>query len=199
VVRANETGRPGTPPDTDAEAAANPEASGGARDAAAEESGAGAPEPSGAPETREGDVDFRDRWLRTEAELQNYRKRARRDAEESSRNAEERVMLELVHALDDLDRALAAAREANAPETWVGGVQLVANRIGEYLGRNGVIALNPVGELFDPTFHEAMLEVDAPDAEPGHVVQVILRGYRRGQRALRPARVVVARRPAGSA
>lgn len=194
MVNTNETGRAGSQPADDAGANAGPPA--GAEPEASEPAEA-ATAPAAAP--REPDAEFRDRWLRAEAELQNFRKRARRDAEESARHAEERVMLELVHALDDLDRALAAAREAGAPDTWTGGVQLVANRIRESLGRHGVAELNPEGERFDPAFHEAMLEVDAADAEPGHIVQVITRGYRRGDRVVRPARVVVARRPAGGA
>lgn len=154
-------------------------------------SGAGAP-PAGAPE------DFKDRWLRAEAELQNFRRRAQREWEEAGRAAEERVMLEVILALDDLERALGAARESGAPESWTAGVQLVANRLAEYLARRGVTALDPVGEAFDPRFHEALLEVESGDAAPGHVVQAVLRGYRRGDRALRAARVVVARRPAAS-
>jgi molecular chaperone GrpE len=141
------------------------------------------------------ETDFKDRWLRTEADLQNYRRRAQRDAEEARRDAEERVMLEIIAALDDLERALEAARESGAPESWTHGVQLVAQRLSEFLVRQGVVALRPVGEPFDPQFHEALLEVDPPaGVAPGAVVQVALTGYRRGARALRAARVVVAKR-----
>lgn len=168
----------------------------------APEAGAGGvnPEPR-APAAAGGapaEPDYHDRWLRAEAEFQNYRRRAQRESDERARSAEERVMLEMILALDDLERALAAAREAGAPESWVGGVQLVVNRMGESLARHGVTAIDPLGERFDPAFHEAMLEVDSADVEPGHVVQVVVRGHRRGSRVLRPARVVVARRPAGS-
>jgi molecular chaperone GrpE len=138
---------------------------------------------------------FKDQWQRTEADLQNYRRRAQRDAEEARRDAEERVMLEIIAALDDLERALEAARESGAPESWTHGVQLVAQRLNEFLVRQGVVALRPVGEPFDPQFHEALLEVDPPaGVAPGAVVQVALTGYRRGARALRAARVVVAKR-----
>lgn len=171
------------------------------------------PEDSGEPSPRAGDaqpadtapaapatdtVDYKERWLRAEADFQNFRRRAQRDIQEERRAAEERVIMEMVHALDDLERALDAAPAAGVPEAWLGGVRLVANRMGEYLDRAGVTAMHPVGERFDPAFHEAMLEVDQPDVEPGHVVQVVLRGYRRGDRVLRPARVVVAKHPAGS-
>jgi len=155
----------------------------------------GEPEPasSSAP------AEFKDRWLRAEAELQNYRRRAQRDLEETRRSSEERVMLEIIAALDDLERAIEASRSANAPDAHIQGVQLVANRLGEYLARQGVAVLNPVGERFDPNFHEALLEVEpAEGIEPGHIMQVALKGYRRGDRALRPARVVVARRQGGA-
>ena len=151
-----------------------------------------APEPAAAPA-----VDFKDKWLRTEADFQNYRRRAQRDLEETRRDAEERVLLDLIAALDDLERALTAAREAEAPESWLAGVELVATRMRETLARRGVAPIEALGEPFDPAFHEALLEIDPPPgAAPGTVASVVLQGYRRGDRVLRPARVVVARRDA---
>lgn len=135
----------------------------------------------------------RDRWLRTEADLQNYRRRAQRDVEEARRSAEERAIVEQIEVLDDLDRALSAAREAGAAAAWVQGVDLVAQRLRDSLTRAGVIAVNPVGEPFDPRFHEALIELPAPpDAAPGTILHVERTGYRRGERMLRAARVAVA-------
>jgi molecular chaperone GrpE len=142
---------------------------------------------------------LKDRWLRAEAELQNFRRRAARDREETRRSAEESVMLEIIAALDDLDRALATAPESGSPEPWSEGVRMVGSRLVEYLGRQGVVTLDPVGQPFDPVFHEAVLEMVVPGVAPGHVTQVLLRGWRRGMRALRAARVVVARAPDGEA
>lgn len=137
---------------------------------------------------------LRDRWLRAEAELQNFRRRAQREWEEVRRSAEERVLTEMIGVLDDLERAVGAAAEEGADPSWVEGVRLTVQRLGGYLSRHGVEVVDPVGEPFDPRFHEALLEVDAAEGvEPGHVVQVALKGYRRGERALRAARVVVAR------
>lgn len=139
---------------------------------------------------------LRDRWLRAEAELQNLRRRAARETTEARRTAEERVMLEIVAALDDLDRALGSAAEGGAPGAWSAGVRLVAQRLREFLGRDGVRVIDPAGTPFNPEFHEAILEVDAPPGvEAGTVVEVVLKGYARGDRLLRPARVVVARAP----
>jgi molecular chaperone GrpE len=104
-------------------------------------------------------------------------------------------MTTLIEAVDDLERALEAARAGGASPAWLEGIELVANRLREGLARHGVAAIDPLGEPFDPRLHEALLEIDAPPgARPGDVVQVVLRGYRRGDRALRAARVVVARR-----
>lgn len=148
----------------------------------------------------EASPDYKDRWLRAEAELQNFRRRATREWEEGRRVAEESVLLDLVAALDDLDRALDAARAQGGAAAWVDGVALVAQRLRDSLARRGVTVEDPLGQPFDPAFHEALLQVDAPaGTTPGTVVEVAHKGYRRGARALRAARVVVARSPGESA
>jgi molecular chaperone GrpE len=150
----------------------------------------------GSVEGDTGAADLRDRWLRAEADLQNFRRRAQRDLEEGVRFAEDRLLLEMIGQLDDLERAVTLAREAGAPDPWVQGVQLVAQRMIDDLARHGVTPMRAYGQPFDPELHEAMLEVDTPpDMEPGRVAQVVREGYRRGSRALRPARVVVSRLP----
>ena len=139
-------------------------------------------------------AELQDRWLRAEADLRNLRRRAALEREEARRSAEDGVLLEMISMLDDLDRALESAREAGAPESWMAGVRLTADRVRERLTRYGVTTLDPKGAPFDPRFHEALLELDAPEGvSPGAVVQVVHLGYARGDRALRPARVVVAR------
>ena len=166
-----------------------------------EEEGGIVEEPPAAPAVAPAEPapDYKDRWLRAEAELQNFRRRASREWEEGRRMAEEGVLLEMVAALDDLDRALEAARSSGGSGAWIEGVTLVAQRLRDGLARRGVTVEDPLGQPFDPAFHEALLEVDAPaGAAPGTVVQVAHKGYRRGERALRAARVVVARTPAGS-
>lgn len=151
--------------------------------------GAGAEETAGV---------YKDRWLRAEAELQNFRRRSMREWDEARRDGEERVMLEMIAAIDDLDRALEAASKDPTKHPWTEGVRLTAQRMREFLARQGVETLEPLGKPFDPEYHEAMLEIDAPEGRAaGEVVQVVLQGYARGGRALRPARVIVARAPAG--
>jgi len=140
--------------------------------------------------------DWRERWLRAEAELQNFRRRAARDREESVRHAEDRLLLDVISVLDDLERALATLSDDAAAAGWAQGIVLTAQRMRDLLARAGVEPVAAVGAAFDPVVHEAMLEIDAPEGiVPGAVAQEVQRGYRRGDRALRAARVVVARAP----
>jgi molecular chaperone GrpE len=138
--------------------------------------------------------DYKDRWLRAEAELQNARRRAARDRDDAVRVAEDRVLIDVIELLDDLERALAALAPGQNTEPWAQGVALTAQRMRDALARRGVTVLATVGQPFDPALHEALLEVPAAEGvAPGSVAQEVLRGYRRGDRALRAARVIVAR------
>ena len=194
---------PGSLPPVTGEGAAAEEAAPGAESAApaAGEAGPAVAAPDAAPAAAAAPAaptaaELQDRWLRAEADLRNLRRRAALEREEARRSAEDGVLLEMISMLDDLDRALESAREAGAPEAWMAGVRLTADRVRERLARYGVTTLDPRGAPFDPRFHEALLELDAPEGvSPGAVVQVVHLGYARGDRALRPARVVVARAP----
>lgn len=143
---------------------------------------------------RPAEPDYKDRWLRAEAEIQNTRRRASRDRDEAVRSSEDRILLDLIEVLDDLERALAALDAEQAAASWAQGVVLTAQRMRDALARRGVVTIEAKGKPFDPSFHEALLEVDAPPGvAPGSVAEEVQRGYRRGDRALRAARVVVAR------
>lgn len=153
--------------------------------------GAAAPEPAAAAAEA---ADYKDRWLRAEAEIQNVRRRAARDRDDAIAAAESRFLLDLVELLDDLERALAAVGPEQRDAAWAQGVALTAQRMRDTLARWNVLPIETAGRPFDPTLHEALAEVDAPDGvEPGHVAQEILKGWRRRERTLRAARVVVAR------
>src|SRR5262245_3562749 len=141
--------------------------------------------------------DYKDRWLRAEAEIQNTRRRAGREREEAVRASEDRILLDMVEVLDDLERALAALEPElgeGSRAAWAQGVTLTAQRLRDALARHGVSVIPTLGAPFDPALHEALLEVPAPaGARPGAVAQEVQEGDRRGGRALRAARVVVAR------
>jgi molecular chaperone GrpE len=153
-----------------------------------------APETAAPPASAAEAAEYKDRWLRAEAEMQNVRRRAARDRDEAIAATEARFLMDLVELLDDLERALAAVTPEQKDAPWAQGVALTAQRMRDTLARWNVTPIETVGRPFDPTVHEALLEIDAPEgARPGAVVQEALKGYRRGERTLRAARVVVAK------
>ncbi|HEY5197872.1 MAG TPA: nucleotide exchange factor GrpE [Solirubrobacteraceae bacterium] len=142
----------------------------------------------------------RDEYLalaqRTRADLENYRKRVARDAAGAEARATARVVRELLPAIDNLGRALAAATHGSAAgdesTTLAEGMRLVHGELLAAFARVGVEAYEPVGERFDPAFHEAIAQHHVPGADPGTVVEVYQSGYRLDGNVIRPARVVVA-------
>ncbi len=126
---------------------------------------------------------------RLAADFDNYRKRAARDQESLVARAHERLVKELLPVLDDLERALEAAAEHEEAKLEE-GVRLVYRELLDTLAREGLAEIATDGR-FDPHVHEALLQQPS-DAEEGSVIQVLQKGYRLGDRVLRPARVVVA-------
>ena len=131
-----------------------------------------------------------DRLLRLAADFENYKKRAAREREEYVALANERLLKELLPVLDDLERALNAAEEHEEAQLEE-GVRLVHRSLASLLARNGVEEIATDGK-FDPHVHEALLAQPAEDREQGDVLDVIQKGYRLGDRVVRPARVIVA-------
>jgi molecular chaperone GrpE len=126
---------------------------------------------------------------RVQAEFENYRKRAARDQQSLVARAHERLVKELVPVLDDLERALEAA-EAHEEAKLEEGVALVARSFADILRKEGLEEI-PTDGRFDPHVHEALLSQPS-DEEEGTVIEVIQKGYRLGDRVIRPARVVIA-------
>ncbi len=137
----------------------------------------------------------RDQYLalaqRTQADFENYRKRVAREAAAAHERGVCSLAKELLPALDNLDRALAAAAQ---DDPLLHGVRLVRSELAAALARAGIESFSPAGEPFDPEVHEAVATAaQAPDGPPsGTVVEVYQPGYRLGASILRPARVVVA-------
>jgi len=136
-----------------------------------------------------------DRLLRALAETENVRRRTQRDREEYVRYANESLLRDLVPVLDNLDRALGAARATNDPSGVVGGVELIQRELLKVLERAGVTRYSALGQPFDPTRHEAIARVVSADAKPGTVVAETLPGYQLHNRVLRAALVSVAAAP----
>jgi molecular chaperone GrpE len=134
---------------------------------------------------------------RTKADFENYRKRAARESAAAQERGVAKLAKELLPAVDNLDRALAAAQSAQDGQTesngnLVDGIKLVHADVIAALARVGIEPFSPRGEQFDPQHHEAVAQQPVEGAEPGTIVEVYQCGYRFGENVLRPARVVVA-------
>jgi molecular chaperone GrpE len=129
---------------------------------------------------------------RTKADFENYRKRAARETAAAQERGAVKLALELLPAVDDLDRTLAAADGSGDAETLVSGLKAVHAGVLAALARVGIEPYCPEGERFDPQHHEAIAQQPVDGVGPGTIVEVYQRGYRLGDSVLRPARVVVA-------
>jgi molecular chaperone GrpE len=136
-----------------------------------------------------------DQLLRALAEVENARRRAQRDREDYVRYANESLLRDLVPVLDNLDRALEAARTAAEAPTLVQGVELIQREFLRVLERAGVSRYSAMGQPFDPTRHEAVARVVTGGHPPGTVVAETLPGYLLRDRVLRAALVSVATAP----
>ena len=132
--------------------------------------------------------EYLDALQRLKAEFDNYRKRVARDQHELAARAHERLVRELVPVLDDLERALEAANEHENAKLE-DGVALVHRSLADLLAREGLVEVDTDGK-FDPHSQEALL-AQPSDADEGTVIQVLQKGYKLGDRVLRPARVVI--------
>jgi len=134
----------------------------------------------------------RDEYLqlaqRAQADFENYRKRAAKDMAAAGARAKIGLVRDLLPVIDNLERALASA---DGDSALAQGVRLVLSDLNGVLAREGVSTLEPEGEQFDPTFHEALSTRSEDGAEAGVVLDVVEKGYRLGDTVIRPARVVV--------
>lgn len=137
------------------------------------------------------------RYLRAVAELDNARKRAARDVDAARRAGVEKLGTELLAIADSLELGLENAGNATV-ETLVAGKEATLRLLKTAFDKFGIEVVDPLGEPFDPQLHEAMSMLPSTTAEPGTVVVVMQKGYRLGDRLLRPARVIVAGEPIGS-
>jgi molecular chaperone GrpE len=135
----------------------------------------------------------RDEYLdlakRSQADFENYRKRAAKEAAAAGERGRSGLVRELLPVVDNLERALASANDGE--QHLAEGVRLVHSELIAVLERNGVEQFDPKGESFDPTVHEALSTRSDDDADPGVVLDVVEKGYRTNGAVLRPARVVV--------
>ena len=140
-------------------------------------------------------AEHHDAWLRAKAETENVRRRAQEDIAKAGKFAVERFAGELLAVKDSLEAAL--ANENQTAEALKSGVELTLRQLAAAFEKSSLAELNPVGEKFDPHKHQAISQIEAPDAatEPNTVLTVLQKGYALHERVLRPALVVVAKNP----
>src|SRR3954467_1632999 len=174
-----------------AQAGTGPEAAAADASVAQAQADAGA---DAAPDEAAPKPDYRDQYVRAMAELDNVRKRARRDVSQAEARGIPKLARELLPALDNFARALDAAESQpeNRDHHLTDGIRLVQNELLSALARLGTDPASPKGEPFDPHCHEAIAQQPVDGAKSGTIVEVYSQGYRYRDDVLRPAKVVVA-------
>jgi molecular chaperone GrpE len=141
-----------------------------------------------------------DLLLRTTADFDNFKKRAARERQDAIRYANESLLQKLIPVLDSFDMAANATAAANATESsnqsLQAGVSMILTQLRSALAESGLEEIEAANKAFDPNFHEAVAQQETGDVPEGHVVQQLRKGYKLRDRLLRPATVVVAKKPA---
>lgn len=141
-----------------------------------------------------------DRFVRLTADFDNFKKRAAREKQDAIKFANESLLEKLIPALDNFDMAMAAAsanKESNT-DSLRAGIGMVYNQLRGTLKDAGLEEIDATGKAFDPNLHEAVSQQETPDAAEGQVLQQLRKGYKLRERLLRPATVIVAKKPAST-
>src|SRR5438094_8288592 len=159
---------------------------------------ASSPGPAGGPDSEDAmtglqaDLDrFRDLALRSQADFENYKKRAAREKEEAIKYANGSLLEKLVAIVDNFELGLEAAKGEGEQSPVYSGMTLVLKQLNDFLAENGLQAIDSEGKTFDPNLHEAIVHAPSDQVPEGLVLRQTRRGYRLKDRLLRPAKVVV--------
>ncbi len=144
---------------------------------------------------KERDEHF-DKLLRTQADLENYRRRIQKDLEEARKYQALGLARDLLPGLDNLSRAVEAAANSDKIDDLVTGVKMVLSQLEGILASHAVQPISAVGESFDPNFHEAIQQVSSEDHPPMTILQEVEKGYQLHDRVVRPSKVIVSSGPA---
>ena len=139
-------------------------------------------------------AEARDRYLRSQADLDNYRKRARRELEDERKYALMPLLRDVLPVIDNLERALDAAQKNPDPTKILEGIKMVAQQFEETLGRHSATRIDALGQQFDPNLHQAIMQQPS-DQPPNTVLQVTQPGFQLHDRVIRPAQVIVSKSP----
>ncbi len=142
--------------------------------------------------------EFEDRFMRTAAEFENYKKRMSRQYEEVVRTANDKLLLELLEVVDNFERALQHDNGDESESPLRKGTELIYNQLQAMLQRHGVMPIEALGKPFDANLHEAMMEVASDEYDIGIVAMEITRGYMHNDRVLRHSKVGVSKGPEAS-
>lgn len=141
--------------------------------------------------------EYWEQLVRTTADLENYKKRAAREKQDAIKYANESLLLKLLGVLDNFDMAVAAAAQSEDPavKSLQTGVNMILSQLRQALAEFGLEEIDALNKPFDPNFHEAISQQDAADLPEGQVIQQVRKGFKLRDRLLRPASVIVSRRP----
>lgn len=137
--------------------------------------------------------DYYGHLQRLQADFDNYRKRTQKEKEELIKYASERIVSDLLPVLDNFERAISAAQSSEDFKAFSQGVEMIHRQMQNMLTKEGLKAIDAVGQPFDPNLHEAVLQVDAEDQPENTVVEELQKGYYLKEKVLRPSMVKVSR------
>ncbi len=141
--------------------------------------------------------EYWERLLREAADFENYKKRAQRERQDAVTYANEALLQNLIPVLDNFEMALAASsKEPDGPHSLKTGIVMICNQLKSALLQAGLEEIDASGKVFDPNFHEALSQEETDEVAEGTVVKQVRKGYKFRNRLIRPAGVVVARKPA---
>ena len=141
-------------------------------------------------------AEYLDNWRRAAADMSNYKKRAEKDAGEMTKFVNSMLIARLLPVLDDFDRAMQTIPDNLRDLTWIDGVMLIARKMAAVLESEGLKPIEALNKPFDPNFHEAVIHEETDQHEEGTVVAELQKGYKLGDRVLRPTMVKVAKKKA---
>lgn len=136
----------------------------------------------------------KEKYLRSLADVENMHKRMQKERIELTNYAVENLIVDFLQPIDNLENALKFAQDMSEEvKNWAFGFQMILSQFKDVLTNNGIVPIETNGAHFDPHYHEAVEMIETDDYLPGTIVEVFIRGYKRGDRTIRPARVKVAK------
>ncbi len=139
--------------------------------------------------------DYQDKWARARADLENYRKRIQKEMEEDRKYASLPLLRGLLSPLDNLNRAITAAKQSHNVEELIKGIELVVKQFDAALSSVGATPIQAAGQPFDPNLHEAIQQRPSAEYPPMTVLDDVERGYQLHDRVVRPSKVIVSSAP----